>query len=71
MVFQMKYNSEGRVKCLKGWLVAQGFSQKYSIHYDEFFLLLLISPQFALHLHSQQMDVVDTYMWKGGASLQN
>ena len=37
MGFQVKYNGEGRVKCFKVWLIAQGFSQKNGIDYDEFF----------------------------------
>ena len=34
-VFRVKYDSEGRVKCFKGRLVAQGYSQRYGIDYDE------------------------------------
>ena len=36
-VFRVKYDGEGRIKCFKGRLVAQGYSQKYGIDYDEIF----------------------------------
>ena len=36
-VLRVKYDSDGKVQCFKGHLVAQGFSQKFGIDYDEIF----------------------------------
>ena len=36
-VFRVKYDGNGEVKCFKGRLVAQGFSQRHGVDYEEIF----------------------------------
>ena len=36
-VFRVKYDGNGKVSCFKGRLVAQGFSQRHGIDYEEIF----------------------------------
>ena len=65
----MKYDGKGRVKCFKGRLVAQGYSQKYRIDYNEIFapvaclLSVRILLAFAIEnrLKIRQMDVVSAF----------
>ena len=69
-VFRVKYDSEGRVERFKGRLVAQGYSQKYGIDYDEKFspvaryssirTLLAIAVEMGMQIH--QMDVVTAFL---------
>ena len=69
-VFRVKYDGEGRVKCFKGRLVAQGYSQKYGIDYDEVFapvarlssirILLAFAVENKMKIH--QMDVVSAFL---------
>ena len=69
-VFQVKYDGEGRIKCFKGRLIAQGYSQKYGIDYDEIFahvsrlssirILLAFAVENKMKVH--QMDVVSAFL---------
>jgi hypothetical protein len=45
-VFRVKHNGDGKIECFKGRLVAQGFTQKYGIDYNEVFSLWLVIRQF-------------------------
>ena len=66
----MKYDGEGRVKCFKGRLVAQGFTQKYGTDYEEIFspvaqfssirMLLAFAAEKKMLIH--QMDVVSAFL---------
>ena len=59
-----------RVKCFSGQLVAQGFTQKYGIYYDEIFspvarfssirTLLAFATEKKMLIH--QMDVVSAFL---------
>ena len=65
-IFRVKYVYRGEVKKFKGRLVAQGFSQKYGIDYDQVFspvarfssirTLLAFTVEHNMLVH--QMDVV-------------
>ena len=69
-VFRVKYDGNGELKCFKGRLVAQGFSQKYGIDYEEIFspvahlssirTLLAFAAEKRLQVH--QMDVVSAFL---------
>ena len=69
-VFRVKYDNQGEVKKFKGRLIAQGFSQKYGIDYDEVFspvaqfssirTLLAFAVEHKMLVH--QMDVVTTFL---------
>ena len=69
-VFRVKYDGNGRLERFKGRLVAQGFSQKYGIDYDETFspvarfssirTLLAFSVERGMLVH--QMDVVTAFL---------
>ena len=69
-VFRVKYDGIGEVKSFKGRLVAQGFSQKYGIDYDEVFspvarfssirTLLAFAVERKMLIH--QMDVVTPFL---------
>ena len=69
-VFRVKYDGKGEVKSFKGRLVAQGFSQKYGIDYDEVFspvaqfssirTLLAFAVKRRMLIH--QMDVVTAFL---------
>ena len=69
-VFRVKYDGEGKIQCYKGRLVAQGFTQKYGIDYDEIFspvaqfstisTLLAFAVERKMQIH--QMDVVSAFL---------
>ena len=69
-IFRMKYDGKGRVKCFKSRLVAQGYSQKYGVNYDEIFapvacfssicILLAFAVENRMKIH--QMDVVNAFL---------
>ena len=69
-VFRVKYDNQGEVKNFEGRLVAQGFSQKYGIDYDEVFspvarlssirTLLAFAVEHKMLVH--QMDVVTAFL---------
>ena len=69
-VFRVKYDGEGKIHCYKGRLVAQGFTQKYGIDYDEIFspvarfstirTLLAFAVERKMQIH--QMDVVSAFL---------
>ena len=69
-VFRVKYDSNGQVESFKGRLVAQGYSQKYGINYDETFspvarfssirTLLAFAAEMGMQIH--QMDVVTAFL---------
>ena len=69
-VFRVKYDGNGELKCFKGRLVAQGFSQKYGIDYEEIFAsvahlssirtLIAFAAEKRLQVH--QMDVVSAFL---------
>lgn len=69
-VFKVKYTSDGKVDRFKGRLVAKGFSQKYSVDYDETFApvvrfssiraLLAFAVQNNMLIH--QMDIVTAFL---------
>ena len=69
-VFRVKYDGNGEVKCFKGRLVAQGFSQRYGVDYEEIFspvvhlssirTLLAFAAEKKLQVH--QMDVVSAFL---------
>ena len=64
-VFKLKVNADGLVECYKARLVAQGYSQKFGLDYDETFCpvvrfelvrtVIALAVQHGLKLH--QMDV--------------
>ena len=69
-VFRVKYDGNGKVNCFKGRLVAQGFSQRHGVDYEEIFspvvylssirTLLAFAAKKKLHVH--QMDVVSAFL---------
>ena len=69
-VFRVKYDDKGEVNRFKGRLVAQGFSQKRGIDYEEVFspvahllsirVLLAFTAENKLQVH--QMDVVSAFL---------
>ena len=69
-VFRVKYDGNGEVDRFKGRLVAQGFSQKYGIDYEETFspvarfssirTLLAYAVQHRMLVH--QMDVITAFL---------
>ena len=69
-VFRVNYKAEGKVKCLKGKLVSQGYSQQYGIYYDEILtivaclssicILLVFPVENKVEIH--QMDVVNIFL---------
>ena len=69
-VFRVKYDGNGNVKCFKGRLVAQGFSQRHGVDYGEVFspvahlssirVLLAFAAENKLQIH--QMDVVSAFL---------
>ena len=69
-VFRVKYDGNGKVNCFKGRLVAQEFSQRHGVDYEEIFspvvhfpsirTLLAFAAKKKLHVH--QMDVVSTFL---------
>ena len=69
-VFRLKYDGEGKIKCFKGRLIAQGYSQMCSIDYDEIFapvarllsirILLAFAVENKMKIH--QMDVVSAFL---------
>ena len=70
MGFQVKYDGEGRVKCFKGRLVAQGYSQQHGIDYYEIFapvvrlssihILFAFAIENKMEIH--QMNVVGAFL---------
>ena len=66
----MKYDGNGKVNCFKGRLVAQGFTQRHCVDYEEIFstvvhlssirTLLAFGAKKKLHIH--QMDVVSAFL---------
>lgn len=69
-VFRVKYDGEGKIQCFKGRLVAQGFTQRFGIDYDEIFspvarfstirTLLAFAVERKMQIH--QMDVVSAFL---------
>ena len=69
-VFRVKYDGNGEVKYFKGRLVAQGFSQRHGVDYEEIFspvahlssicALIAFAAERKLHVH--QMDVVSAFL---------
>jgi len=69
-VFKRKYNADGSVNTYKARLVAQGFSQKLGIDYEETFspvarfdsirTILALSAHYNLKVH--QMDVKSAFL---------
>ena len=69
-VFRVKHDGNGKVNCFKGRLVAQGFSQRHGVDYEEIFspvvhlssirTLLAFAAKKKLHVH--QMDVVSAFL---------
>ena len=67
---RVKYDSDGEIQCFKGCLVAQGFTQRYGIDYEEIFspvarfstirTLLAYAVERKMQVH--QMDVVSTFL---------
>jgi len=66
----VKYDGDGKVKCFKGRLVAQGFSQRHGVDYEEIFspvayfisihALLAFATGKKLQVH--QMDVISAFL---------
>ena len=69
-VFKLKVNADGLVECYKARLVAQGFSQKFGLYYDEIFCpvdrfesvrtVIALTVQHSLKLH--QMDLTNAFL---------
>ncbi len=69
-VFKIKRNADGSVERFKARLVAQGFSQRYGVDYDETFspvvrfesirTVVVLAVQRGLKLH--QMDVISAFL---------
>ena len=69
-VFRVKYDGNGEVKCFKGRLVDQGFSQSHDVDYEEIYspvaqlssihTLLAFAAEKKLQVH--QMDVVSAFL---------
>ena len=68
-VFRVKYDRDGKIQCFKGRLVAQGFTQRYSIDYEEIFspvaqfstihTLLAYAVERKMQVH--QMNIVSAF----------
>ena len=71
LVFQVKYNQNGKLEWYKIWIVARGFTQCEGIDYQEVFTLvanlesvqLIIALAVKYNLELGQMDVSTAYLY--------